>query len=155
MQSTQTLLASRWSRLVSSFIDGFILSMILFPLLYLLVSGNLEAAQHLNPIQKLIIAVAGWVVFLAINGYLLAKRGQTVGKMVMKIRIVDLEGNIPSLIKILLLRYFAVGLISQLPVIGSLFSLINLLIIFGPERRCLHDYIAGTRVVSTEEVYYD
>lgn len=154
MQSTQTLLASRWSRLISSFIDGFILSMLLFPLLYLLVSGNLEAAQHLNPIQKLILAMAGWVVFLAINGYLLAKRGQTVGKTVMKIRIVDLEGHTPSLIKILLLRYFAVGLISQVPVIGSFFSLINLLIIFGPERRCLHDYIAGTRVVSTEEVYY-
>ena len=38
-------------------------------------------------------------------------------------------------------------IVAQLPVIGAILGLVNILFIFGPEKRCLHDYIAGTRVI--------
>jgi hypothetical protein len=34
-----------------------------------------------------------------------------------------------------------------LPFVGSLIAVLDLLFIFGPSRRCLHDQVAGTRVV--------
>ncbi len=45
------------------------------------------------------------------------------------------------------MRYFLPTLISQVPFIGGIFGLVNALFIFGAERRCLHDRLAGTRVV--------
>jgi uncharacterized RDD family membrane protein YckC len=64
-----------------------------------------------------------------------------------KTKIVDLSGNIPHFEKLLVLRYLVLGLVTQIPIIGSLAGLVNALFIFGKERRCVHDYMAGTRVV--------
>ena len=86
-------------------------------------------------------------MFLILNGYLLFKRGQTIGKVVVKTRIVDLNGNIPSFGKLIVLRYLIFALVSSLiPIIGPFVGL-EVFLIFFKERRCLHDYIAGTRVV--------
>jgi len=38
-------------------------------------------------------------------------------------------------------------LIEQVPLFGGLFWIVDVCLIFGEERRCLHDYIAGTKVV--------
>ena len=97
--------------------------------------------------EQIYLFIIGWVVFLIINGYLLYKRGQTVGKALVGTKIVDLNGNIPNFGKLLLLRYFVFGLIAQIPFIGGLFGLADVLFIFGEDRRCLHDYLAGTVVI--------
>ncbi len=47
------------------------------------------------------------------------------------------------------LRSLVPGLIAAIPRLGALFVLADVLSIFGEERRCLHDYIAGTKVVKT------
>jgi len=39
-------------------------------------------------------------------------------------------------------------LVSQVPQVGGLIGLVDILFIFGKERRCLHDLLAGTRVVN-------
>ncbi|MEJ2647427.1 MAG: RDD family protein, partial [Sedimentisphaerales bacterium] len=75
-------------------------------------------------------------------------RGQTIGKALLSTKIVDLKGNIPNFGKIILLRYFLFGLLAQIPFIGGLFNLADALFIFGPERRCMHDYFAGTVVIN-------
>jgi uncharacterized RDD family membrane protein YckC len=79
---------------------------------------------------------------------LLARRGQTIGKMAMRIRIVryDDQSN-PGLWHGWLLRSGPPWLILVIPVLGKVFILIDLLFIFGPEHRCLHDMIADTKVV--------
>jgi uncharacterized RDD family membrane protein YckC len=88
---------------------------------------------------------------LALNGYLLFKRGQTIGKVAVKTRIVDLSGNIPHFGKLLVLRYLVPALVAQIPIVGSLTILVDILFIFGKEHRCLHDYLAGTRVIDAEK----
>ena len=100
--------------------------------------------------QRVAEFVIAWSVFLILNGYLLFNRGQTIGKVAVKTKIVDLSGNIPNFGKLLVLRYLVLGLLKQVPILGVLVGLVDALSIFGEERRCLHDYIAGTLVVEAE-----
>jgi hypothetical protein len=45
------------------------------------------------------------------------------------------------------LRMLVPGFIGAVPLIGPFFSLADALFIFGEPRRCIHDYIADTKVV--------
>ena len=45
------------------------------------------------------------------------------------------------------MRYFPVQLVGNIPFIGPLLGIVNVLLIFRADRRCGHDLIAGTRVV--------
>ena len=45
------------------------------------------------------------------------------------------------------MRYFPLAVIAQIPFAGGIFSLIDCLFIFREDRRCIHDLIAGTKVV--------
>ena len=91
------------------------------------------------------------VVFMAINGYLLITRGQTVGKLMLGIRIVNsASGGNVSAAKVLGLRYIVFFGLQTIPVFGmrELVGLLDALFIFRDDRRCLHDLLAGTKVVS-------
>jgi uncharacterized RDD family membrane protein YckC len=88
----------------------------------------------------------GILIFLVLNAYLLATRGQTIGKVLLKIRIARPSGEAVSL-KRLALRYglgFAAGLMTA---VIWIYSLVDCLMIFRKSRRCLHDEIADTIVV--------
>lgn len=68
--------------------------------------------------EQVASGVVGCIAFLLVNGYLLLKRGQTIGKLLVKTRIVDLTGNPPNFGKLLVLRYLVLGLVAQIPMIG-------------------------------------
>jgi len=88
-------------------------------------------------------------VSLAINAYLLAKDGQTVGKKLVGTRIVaNADEQILSFGRVFGLRYPPLSLISQIRLVGSLFCLVNVLFIFRKDKRCIHDLIAGSKVVN-------
>jgi len=80
----------------------------------------------------------------------LSTRGQTVGKKAMKIRIVRLDGSQPGFVHAFLLRAIVNALPAMIPIVGSIYSLVDVLFVFRADRRCIHDMIAGTRVVMTE-----
>ena len=89
------------------------------------------------------------IIFMAINSYLLVTKGQTLGKLALGIRIVDaLSNGAASAVKLLGLRYVLVLLVRAIPIIGNLLGLADALFIFRSDKRCLHDLIAGTKVVS-------
>jgi uncharacterized RDD family membrane protein YckC len=142
-------LASRWKRLGGVLIEGILGAAIFLPIawatgdLQRMMNGdtNMTFSQHVSGV------VMGWCVFLILNGYLLFKRGQTIGKVVVKTKIVDGKGNIPSFGKLLFLRYLVLGLVGQIPFVGILLCFVDAMFIYGPERRCIHDYLAGTWVV--------
>ena len=94
-------------------------------------------------------SIAFVIIFMAINSYLLLTKGQTLGKWMLGIRIVDAESNgAATAVKLLGLRYVLVMLVAVIPIIGGLLGLIDFLFIFREDRRCVHDLIAGTKVVS-------
>ena len=142
-------LASRWKRLGGALIDAIIELAILFPVM--IIMGIWEESlrgEGLTLSQQAVYFAIALAVFLALNGYLLYTKGQTIGKTVVKTKIVDLSGNLPPFGKLLVLRYLIPWLIAAIPIVGGLFELVNVLFIFGSERRCVHDYIAGTRVIN-------
>ncbi|UKE68407.1 RDD family protein [Xanthomonas cerealis pv. cerealis] len=77
-----------------------------------------------------------------------ARTGQTWGKKLLSIRIVDLHGEPPPLWRLIVLRYLPTQLLSLVPVAGNVYALLDALFIFRHDKRCLHDIIAGTQVVN-------
>ena len=92
-------------------------------------------------------SLAGMVVFFAMNGWLLLKRGQTIGKAFLGLRITRPDGSAVSPGRLLGLRYALGSVIGIVPVLGWVWVLADSLLIFRPSRRCLHDSIADTIVV--------
>jgi uncharacterized RDD family membrane protein YckC len=86
-------------------------------------------------------------VYLAINGVLLHRSGQSVGKYILGIKIVKPDGTVPSLVDSFLKRHVLIAALGQVPVAGPLFAFIDVLMIFKANRHCLHDDFAGTMVV--------
>jgi len=84
---------------------------------------------------------------LAVNGYLLAQHGQSVGKRLCGIRIVRLDGSVPTLWDSFVKRHLAFLCLRQIPFAGYPLYLIEILFIFRENRRCLHDEFADTLVV--------
>ena len=146
--TSEPVLASRWSRLFASLIDTLIMGFFIWPLMYFLgVFDQIMNGQE--PPLGLSIAMAVGVItlFLAINYKFLSTSGQTIGKKALSIKIVDLEGKVPEFFGPILIRYLVYSIPGNIPVIGQLFSLVNILFIFGSEKRCIHDLAAKTRVV--------
>jgi hypothetical protein len=66
----------------------------------------------------------------------------------MKIRIVRVDGVATTGWDTIGKRLLPLWLVQMIPVIGSFLGLLDVLFIFRQDRRCLHDMIAGTEVIS-------
>ncbi len=143
-------LASRSVRLLGAIIDGLVATLIITPAMYF--SGYFQRAME-DSISLFDVAfwpVFGVAVYIALNGYLLATSGQTIGKRIVGTRIVSVEdGKILPFSKVIMLRVLPFTVLAQVPGVGPFAGIANVLFIYGPQRRCLHDYLAGTRVVET------
>lgn len=141
-------LASRWSRLVASFVDGLIVIIPVFPLIFILGLVNFDDPEAQPTFMEgMIISLVYLAVFLLLNLKFLLRDGQTIAKKLLKIRIVDLHGNLPDPKGNLLPRYALYMLVGQIPVIGPILALVNVLFIFRSDKRCVHDLVGKTRVV--------
>jgi uncharacterized RDD family membrane protein YckC len=160
--------ATRGSRLLAVIVDaspvfvvaviGGILAAIMIPGL---MAGNFTpqgAAVTVFGSLMLVFGLVclGWLIW---NIVLLYRYGQTVGKKVMGIRVVRMDGSRVSFPRFLFVRWlacaFILGIVSgvlqllHVPFAG-LIGWVDCLLIFGAARRCLHDYIADTQVVTAE-----
>ncbi|MGH8029876.1 MAG: RDD family protein [Arenimonas sp.] len=144
----EQVLADRWLRLGAAMLDGFLMMLIVFPLMYLggYFEGMLRGQRPDLPTQ-LMWGGIGFALFVVIQGFPLYTSGQTWAKKLLKIKIVDLDGNKPEFVRLVALRYLTTQAISLVPFVGALYGLVDSLFIFSDDRRCLHDRIAGTRVV--------
>ena len=142
--------AERMTRLVAVLIDGLIAMLYVLAVMWAL--GIFDYFLRQPPVAppSSLLYLSGaisFVLFVLINGYWLKKFGQTIGKRVMGVRIVDLNGNVPSLVRVVGLRYVVLRLLANIPIVGPFVGIVDALFIFRDDRRCLHDLIAGTRVV--------
>ncbi len=81
--------------------------------------------------------------------YFICNGGQTLGKSVMKIKVVDKNGNHIGYLKAFL-RYLIIQILSFFPLF-----LAFLLIVFDKEKQSLHDKIVGTYVVKENAANFD
>jgi len=93
-------------------------------------------------------ACAGLLVLAGITLYLVHRNGQTIGKRMVGIKVVRKDGSRATLGRIFWVRNVPFWVLSQIPIIGGIFSLVDSLLIFRASRQCLHDQLAGTIVVT-------
>lgn len=135
MNTRSVELASRGSRLGAAVLDMLVL---VVPLA-IAIFGATEDSPALAVLGGL--ATLGVLVYQIV---LLSKAGQTLGKRWLDIRIVKVDtGENGGFVTNFLLRGLVNGLLGIIPPYGP----IDTLFIFREDRRCIHDFIAGTRVV--------
>lgn len=141
-------LGGRGERLVAAIVDGLIMIAIVMPAMFF--SGyfsGILAGREPPVLAQVLWTLGAFAIFILVQGYPLARSGQTWGKKLLKLRIVDLSGAKPDLLRLIGFRYGSTQLISLVPVLGTIYAFVDVLFIFAADRRCLHDHIAGTRVV--------
>ena len=150
-------LAGRGERLLAQLLDNVIAIICVLP--GALMIGFAAARAGLKGVPDDLTSIAGFgagalaiglgfVLLLGVQIWLLCTRGQTIGKMALDVKIVRFADNAPpGFLHAVLLRLIVPGIIGVIPWVGLLFTLVNYCFIFGQSRRCLHDLIAGTKVV--------
>lgn len=142
-------LAGRGQRLLATVLDGFtFFLMVCFPaLMLLLATGALDDSVEIDSTAigtAVLLGVIGSMAWVWITALLVARNGQTIGKRLLEIKVVRGDGSPASLGRIFWLRNFVNGLLGLIP----LYALVDALFIFSVRRRCLHDLIADTIVVT-------
>lgn len=142
-------LAGRWRRLFATLID-----LVLVPaltILLVMMTGVMEDPEdYRNSAFVLPVFALAISSYLLLNGYWLFMRGQTVGKRLLSVAIVDhSSGARAHFWKLIFIRtlFFPFLYLTITPALIALVPLIDQFAIFTKQRRCVHDYAAGTRVV--------
>jgi uncharacterized RDD family membrane protein YckC len=170
-EPSSTPLASPWIRLGAAIIDGLVLwpvNWVIQRIFYtppsqeqiaemIRKTGSIPNIADLMPGRGIIFitSLLGIAAMIAINWNFLRK-GQTVGKMLLKLQIQDRIGGtaMPAqrIITHRIMPIYGVYLLAAVihPVLGMLaaiFAIIDALCIFRPNRNTIHDDIAGSKVV--------
>lgn len=145
-------LATRQSRLLAQMLDSLVMTVPVFVAMgiYLvLMLGGVADAQRRGFMGGLMFLLA-FLMSLGVLGYQAyqtTRTGQSIGKRMMGIRVVRSDGSRADFVRVILLRNVVPYFIN----LGcGLFWLIDSLLIFSEEQRCLHDHIADTRVVKAD-----
>jgi len=147
-------LASLGQRLGAALLDGLV-ALVAVGIPYAVAGVSMAGAEQSHESGMPPAAVGGFAVagiallgLMIYNLVLLTKQGQTIGKKWLGIRIVSYpDGQRAGFVKAVLLRGFVNGIIGAIPLLGTIYSLIDILFIFREDRRCIHDLIGGTQVI--------
>jgi len=150
-------LGHRGLRLLAAFIDGFIESLCWLPtsqavmraMLEMMKAGRITPQDVMETFGAAIFRSVPYLVALVlVQATLLTLRGQTIGKIIVGLRIVRVpDGSPAGFLRAFLLRGFLPRCLRHVPLVGFLFWIVDNCFIFRDDRRCLHDLIAGTKVV--------
>jgi uncharacterized RDD family membrane protein YckC len=152
LASAEPVLAGRGTRLMAAVVDALILAAINWAVLMIPALQPMVLAQTQATLASIwtwtpLSLAVGSAVFLIVQGWPLVTRGQTLGKMLFKLRIVRSDGSRPDAWRLLGLRY-GVGMLTNLNAgVAMAYGLIDSLLVFRESRRCLHDSIADTQVI--------
>jgi uncharacterized RDD family membrane protein YckC len=157
------LLAGRGKRLLAQILDGLclVLILVLSQILTALMAPSLfknlfhdtnignsttdvaATVAKLASVTFIISFIAFFVLFI-IQTIMLAKYGQTIGKKMLGIKIVDEKtAQTNGFFENVFLRAWVNSLLCWIPI----YALLDILFIFGGSKRCLHDLMAGTCVI--------
>lgn len=130
-----------WRRFAAALLDGLILGAVNFLLGFIFgsqgVSYSTSGYSSTSPLQS-ILSLAVWIGYVV---FYQAQTGQTLGKKVMGIKVVTLDGKRPSA-----LTFFLRDVIGK--IVSSVILFIGYLwVIWDSKKQALHDKIASTYVV--------
>jgi uncharacterized RDD family membrane protein YckC len=142
--ATNLDLANPGRRFVALFIDGFVVGLPFIVLMIVAMVGAFST-NHLSPESMMWLQPLSWLWIIGqfvYEGLMLAARGQTVGKIAMKVKVVRPDGSDISTGQ-------AWGRAAMRHVLVSCLCIINYLpAFFTLEKTTLHDMVASTRVVN-------
>jgi uncharacterized RDD family membrane protein YckC len=143
-------LASLGERLGAAIIDTIIMLVVALVPIVIFYGGWTEymAADSSESYAFTLGSTAfGFLMYVIVNGYLLAKNGQSVGKKILDIKIVRTDGSRASFVRLVAVRALFEHALLLIPVVDIWLSIIDVLFIFQRSRKCLHDTIADTIVI--------
>ena len=139
--------ATRGDRFIAALIDGVIGIISVTPIF---IYVDFEILTDPTFSLSVMLLAYGIMVGFILHGYLLYHYGQTIGKNFMSIRIENLDNTKANLTTIYFKRMIPMQILSMVPFGGQFIAgIVNPLFIFGKEKRCLHDYVAKTKVCYT------
>jgi uncharacterized RDD family membrane protein YckC len=149
MNSTLPL-AGRGRRFVATLIDVVLVPTV--AILLMLVSGVLEHASDWSTSAMPVLRMfgLGLTSYLLLNLWPLWTRGQTAGKALMGVTIVDARSGERAPIWRLFIRglfFPTLYMIVLVPYI-TLIPVIDQALIFRKDRRCVHDWVCRTAVIA-------
>ena len=173
---TDPTLAEWWQRLVARMIDGFVVSIICSPVYVLFMIWMLRRMFEqldqisqtpigqeppptpilISPVQTMLfsfgIAIVAGVIQFFYDWLCHGKWGMTLGKRIMKLKLVRAGDRGKVGAGAAAKRALAYPLGGIVPMVGSVWALVDVLWIFNDHehRQCLHDKFAETLVIRTD-----
>lgn len=146
------------TRLVAKLIDGVLVAVALSAISAVLAFAALGMGMRSGYGADSLSTLISSAVVVGYYAFMESTRGQTVGKMILRLRVQDLEGHNPTTGQALRRNvYLAIPLIGVLPLVGSfvagvasLVAVIYIALTINDDketRRGWHDQFGGTRVV--------
>ena len=148
-------LADRGTRLVAAIVDNVLAMLACVPGFILLFSLGFSLLDLVEPEAAIDAGLAfglfatflGYFAVCVYNWVLTAQRGETIAKRLFGIRIINVNtGDPPGFGQGVVMRSWLTSLLTQFI---PLYGIIDAVVIFGAERRCIHDYFASTVVVKS------
>ena len=139
-------LATRSSRLGAYLLDILSIAVLAIVAAIVLPSFGKAGSRDISQAFVAFVGFAMLAVFI-VDIVFLHKYGQTIGKRLVGIKVVQTNGMRCELWRFFFLRALPVGILSNIPIIGIIVGLVDILMIFGEQQRCLHDLIANTIVI--------
>jgi uncharacterized RDD family membrane protein YckC len=142
--------AGRGARLVAFILDGIIASALIYVPLGIGTAMNghpIIVNAHFN--FGAMVGRGSWLPLLGLVAWawmtvvFVSRNGQSIGKKIIGIKVVRSDGSKASLGRIFWLRNVVNGVLGFVP----LYGLVDVLLIFGEARQCVHDKLADTIVI--------
>lgn len=146
-------LASPWQRITARTVDGLLFSFI--GVVAAVITAAAENRSAANVVM--IVMLLAMLVLVVYQVVIMTRDGQSIGKKLMGIRVVNEDGENPGFVRYVLMREFGFNLVFQLisvlPFIGPIILIcVNLacvvmLFLEERDRRTLQDMVANTYVI--------
>lgn len=159
-------LASVSKRILAVLIDQLIMIAAIFPLLMHIGMDVLSKPMTSAHVQSIVESVPNHIMTISalmilavfvVQTLMLIKKGQTLGKMAVGLRILDKNSlSLPSVTNILLIRTVLTNIAYSVPMIGMLLLVADFIImIIDKQKQSLHDKLAKTVVMIADDAQLD
>jgi uncharacterized RDD family membrane protein YckC len=137
-------------RILAGLVDGLMWMLSLLPAWFCLTlyySGTVRDWTSLK--WAIVFPIVTAISCFVIQGWMQAVRGQSIGKSLLRLRVVPStsDDEPPGFVSGVIVRWLLMWL-SYLIIIPAV---VDFFFLFRDDRRCLHDYLADTRVIVMDE----